>query len=244
MSKATEEAVVYDAANGIASIRLHGAALHDAGDATAAHALAAALRRATADDGVKVIVLRGAGQHFCVGHGAGPQGSARPRAQDDPDAPDAGRSQAAEHDVYLTMCRCLRESPKPTLALVQGVCIGRGLLLAWACDLIIASDDAVFSNAVDRLDILDPEIFGHAYGLHPCIAKEFLLLGERMDVQRAYQLGMVTRIVPRHFLEQEAYYIAARIARLPAPGLALLKRAVNGLEISQATPAATAAPVA
>ena len=226
MSSATEVAVLYEVANGIASVTMHRPACHNTQNAEMAGALDAAFRRAAEDDSVKVIVLRGAGPHFCVGHGSGPQ--------------DRDDHAAQEQEVYLAMCRRLRELPQPTIAMVQGACIASGLLLAWVCDLIIASEDAVFSNPIVRMGIPSIEIFSYAYELHPRIAKEFLFLGERMSAQRAYQMGMVNRIVPRHFLEEEAYCMAARIAQMPAPGLALAKQAVNRMEGFQGTPATAA----
>ena len=226
MSSATEVAVLYEVANGIASVTMLRPACHNTQNAEMAGALDAAFRRAAEDDSVKVIVLRGAGPHFCVGHGSGPQ--------------DRDDHAAQEQEVYLAMCRRLRELPKPTIAMVQGACIASGLLLAWVCDLIIASEDAVFSNPIVRMGIPSIEIFSYAYELHPRIAKEFLFLGERMSAQRAYQMGMVNRIVPRHFLEEEAYCMAARIAQMPAPGLALAKQAVNRMEGFQGTPATAA----
>lgn len=241
MSSATQETVLYDAADGIASITMHRPALHNAQDAEMARALDAAFRRAAADEHVKVIVLRGAGQHFSVGHDAGREQSASPEHPKSfgEECPDAH-----EEEAYLAMCRRLRELPKPTIAMVQGACIASGLLLAWVCDLIIASDDTVFSDSIVRMGIPNIEIYSYACELHPRIAKEFLFLGERMGAQRAYQMGMVNRVVPRHFLEEEAYCMAARIAQMPAPGLALAKQAVNRTQGLAGRPAVTNATTA
>jgi enoyl-CoA hydratase len=79
------------------------------------------------------------------------------------------------------MCRRWRDMPKPTIAMVQGACIAGGLMLAWVCDLIVASEDAFFQDPVNPLmGIPGVEYFAHAYELPPRVAKEFLLLGERM----------------------------------------------------------------
>ena len=92
---------------------------------------------------------------------------------------------AREQEVYLGMCRRWREMPKPTIAMVQGACIAGGLMLAWVCDLIVASEDAFFPDPVVRMGIPGVEYFAHVHELNPRIAKEFLFLGERMTAARA-----------------------------------------------------------
>jgi enoyl-CoA hydratase len=128
------------------------------------------------------------------------------------------------------MCRRWRDIPKPTIAMVQGACIAGGLMLAWVCDLIIASDDAYFADPVVRMGIPGVEYFAHVHELNPRIAKEFLFLGERMPAPRAYQMGMVNRVVPRAELEQATFDIAERVAQMPRLGLQLTKQAVNNAE--------------
>ncbi|MDT4855697.1 putative enoyl-CoA hydratase EchA13 [compost metagenome] len=128
------------------------------------------------------------------------------------------------------MCRRWREIPKPTIAMVQGACVAGGLMLAWVCDLILASSDAFFQDPVVRMGIPGVEYFAHPYELNPRIAKEFLFTGDRMNAERAYQMGMVNRVFPREELEQATYALAARIAEQPRLGLALTKQAVNHVE--------------
>ena len=128
------------------------------------------------------------------------------------------------------MCRRWRELPKPTIAMVQGACVAGGLMLAWVCDLIVASEDAFFQDPVVRMGIPGVEYFAHVHELNPRIAKEFLFLGERMKADRAYMMGMVNRVVPRDELEAQTYDIAARIAKQPRLGLALTKTVVNRVE--------------
>jgi enoyl-CoA hydratase len=113
---------------------------------------------------------------------------------------------------------------------VHGACVAGGLMLAWICDLIVASDDAFFQDPVVRMGIPGVEYFAHAHELHPRIAKEFLFLGERMPAARAAEMGMVNRVVPRAQLEEETARIAARIATQPRMGLALTKQVINGAE--------------
>jgi enoyl-CoA hydratase len=103
-------------------------------------------------------------------------------------------------------------------------------MLAWICDLIVASDDAFFADPVVRMGIPGVEYFAHPWVMGPRQAKEFLFLGERVDAARALQLGMINRVVPRDQLAQEVTEIAQKIAAMPRLGLALAKKAVNQAE--------------
>jgi enoyl-CoA hydratase len=202
------------------------------------YALDDAFGRAADDDAVKVIVLAGAGEHFCAGHDIG-----SPERDIDVSFPrraglwwdhvgkaGAESRYARESEVYLGMCRRWRELPKPTIAMVQGACVAGGLMLAWCCDLIVAGDDAFFADPVVRMGIPGVEYFAHPWVMGPRFAKEFLFLGERVDAARAHALGMVNRVVPRADLERSTMDIAGRIATMPRLGLALTKRAVNQAE--------------
>ena len=137
---------------------------------------------------------------------------------------------AREMEVYLGMCRRWREIPKPVIAMVQGACIAGGLMLAWVCDLIVAADDAFFADPVVRMGIPGVEYFAHPWVLGPRFAKEVLFTGGRFTAERAFQVGMVNRVVPRAELEAATFALAEEIAVMPPFGLALTKRAVNQCE--------------
>ena len=130
-------------------------------------------------------------------------------------------------EVYLGMCRRWREIPKPLIAMVQGACIAGGLMLAWVCDLIVAAEDAFFADPVVRMGIPGVEYFAHPWVLGPRFAREVLFTGGRFSAERAYQVGMVSRVVPRASLESVVFGLAGQIAEMPSFGLALAKRAVN-----------------
>jgi enoyl-CoA hydratase len=191
-----------------------------------------------ADDGVKVIVLAGSGDHFSAGHDIGTPG--RDIHQDFPRAAtqwwphaDKGGAEAIfvrEAEAYVGMCRRWRDLPKPTIAMVQGACVAGGLMLAWSCDLIVASDDAFFADPVVRMGIPGVEYFAHPFAMPPRLAKELLFTGDRMPAARAEAIGMINRVVPRARLVEETLAMAGRIAEMPRFGLALTKRAVNQAE--------------
>jgi enoyl-CoA hydratase len=202
------------------------------------YALDAAFGRAVNDDTVAVLVLAGAGDHFCGGHDIGTPERDLDTSFDreavlwwdhvGKDGADA--RYAREVEVYLGMCRRWREIPKPSIAMVQGACIAGGMMLAWVCDLIVAAEDAFFANPVVKMGIPVVEYFAHPWMLGPRFAREVLFTGARFGAERAYQVGMVSRVVPRAELESTTFSLAGQIAEMPRFGLALAKRAVNQCE--------------
>lgn len=229
--------VLYSAADGVATITMNRPKYNNAQNGRMTYELDDAFRRAVADDKVKVIVLKGEGKHFSAGHDIGTPGRDIHLPQervtmnyDHSNKPGGEFLYAREAEAYLGMCRRWRDIPKPTIACVQGACIAGGLMLAWVCDLIIATDDAFFSDPVVRMGIPGVEYFAHPYELNPRIAKEFLFTGDRMSADRAYQMGMVNRVVSRDELENTTQAMAEKIAQMPRLGLALTKQAINHVE--------------
>jgi enoyl-CoA hydratase len=234
----THEPVLYEVADGVAWMTMNRPRFHNAQNSQMTYALDAAFRRAVDDADVKAIVLAGSGKHFSAGHDIGTPGRdialSFDRAHLLPDhvgRPGAELLYTREQEVYLGMCRRWRDLPKPTIAMVQGGCIAGGLMLAWVCDLIVASDDAFFQDPVSRMmGIPGVEYFAHGFELPPRVAKEFLLLGERMPVERAYAFGMVNRIAPREQLRAVTAEMAAKLAGQASLGMWLTKQAIHQVE--------------
>ena len=231
------DVVRYERRGAVALVTMHRPEYRNAQNSAMTYALDDAFHRAAMDDDVAVIILAGSGDHFSAGHDIGSPGRdvdvSYPRRSMwwDHVSKEGGESRySREQEVYLGMCRRWREIPKPTIAMVQGACVAGGLMLAWSCDLIIAADDAFFADPVVRMGIPGVEFFAHPWQLRPRFAKEFLFLGERVDAERARDLGMVNRVVPRAELEPATIDIAERIAQMPRFGLALTKKAVNQAE--------------
>ena len=230
--------VEYERRGPVAVVTMNRPEYRNAQNSAMTYALDEAFGRAVDDDEVAVVVLAGAGAHFSAGHDIGTPGrdvdtSFERRAGlwwDHTGASGADRRYAREIEVYLGMCRRWRDIPKPTVAMVQGACIAGGLMLAWVCDLIVASDDAFFADPVLRMGIPGVEYFAHPWALGTRFAKEILFTGDRFDARRAYEVGMVNRVVPRAELAGATYALADRIAAMPRFGLALAKRAVNQCE--------------
>jgi enoyl-CoA hydratase/carnithine racemase len=213
--------ILYDVADHIATITLNRPEAANAQNSDLLDELDATWTRAADDPGVKVIVLRGEGKHFSAGH----------------DLKD-GRWPAAEKITlewlysmesrrYLDYCLHWRNVPKPSIAAVQGRCIAGGLMLCWPCDLIVAAEDALFSDPVVTMGIGGVEYHGHTWELGPRKAKEILFTGRPLTAQEAERVGMVNKVVPRDELDAEARELAGRIAQMPSFALRQAKRAVN-----------------
>ncbi|WAL67580.1 enoyl-CoA hydratase [Amycolatopsis cynarae] len=232
------EVVRYERRGPVAVVTMNRPEYRNAQNSAMTYALDAAFTRAVDDPAVKVIVLAGEGKHFSAGHDIGTPGrdvdvSFERKAVlwwDHVGKEGADQRFARESEVYLGMCRRWREIPKPTIASVQGACIAGALMLAWVCDLIVASDDAFFADPVVRMGIPGVEYFAHPWVLGPRAAKEVLFTGQRFSAQQAKEWGMLNRVVPRADLEAETFALAEKIAEMPAFGLALTKKAVNQAE--------------
>ena len=232
-----DEVVLYEVQDQIAIVTMNRPEYNNAQNSKMTYALDKALQLACNDDDVKVIVLAGEGKHFSAGHDIGTPGRDVDQSferthlwYDHVNKPGGEFLYAREHEVYLGMCRRWRELPKPTIAMVQGACVAGGLMLAWVCDLVIADERAFFSDPVVRMGIPGVEYFAHVHELNARIAKEFLFTGERMSAQRAYEMGMVNRVVPADELRKETLAMAGRIAQMPRLGLQLTKQVINNAE--------------
>jgi enoyl-CoA hydratase len=232
------EPVRYERRGAAAVVTMDRPDYRNAQNSVMTYALDAAFQRAVDDDEVSVVVLAGAGKHFSAGHDIGTPGrdvdvhyeNSAVLWWDHVGKEGGDFRYAREMEVYLGMCRRWREIPKPVIAMVQGACIAGGLMLAFVCDLIVAAEDAFFGDPVVRMGIPGVEYFAHPWVIGPRAAKEILFTGDRFDAQRAYEWGMVNRVVPAARLEEETFAIAERIAAMPRFGLALTKRAVNQCE--------------
>lgn len=233
----TDQPVLYEVIDGVAWVTMNRPDFNNAQNGQMTYALDDAFMRATNDDAVKCIVLAGNGKHFSAGHDIGTPGrdlytqfENRLMVPPHVTRPGAELLYTREQEQYLGMCRRWRDIAKPTIAMVQGACITGGLMLAWVCDLIVATDDAFFQDPVNRMGIPGVEYFAHAFELPPRVAKEFLLLGERMSAQRAEQFGMVNKIVSRAELRDTVAAMAAKLVAQPRLGNWLTKQAINHVE--------------
>ena len=196
--------------------------------------LDAALTAAAADDSVAVIILSADGPDFSSGHDLS-EGFTVP--QDGQRGccggfglPGIEGWWQTEREVFVGLCERWRNIPKPTIAQVQGRVIAGGLMLVWPCDLVVASDDARFSDPVVAFGVNGVEYFRHPFEMGSRRAKEMLFTGEDMSAADALSVGMVNRVVPLGELESATLALAERIAARPSMGLTLAKQAVNQAE--------------
>ncbi|NKY42687.1 enoyl-CoA hydratase [Nocardia cerradoensis] len=213
--------IEYEVADKIATISLNRPEAANAQNGELLEELDAAWQKAGADDDVAVIVLRANGKHFSAGH------DLKDRSWPDPSTITLERIYAIESRKYLEFSLRWRNIPKPSIAAVQGRCIAGGLLLCWPCDLIVAAEDALFSDPVVMMGIGGVEYHGHTWELGPRKAKEILFTGRAVTAREAEQIGMVNTVVPRDQLDSHTRALAERIAAMPPFGLRQAKRAVN-----------------
>ena len=188
-----------------------------------------AWRMAADDDAVRVIILQANGKHFSSGHDLKGVGDDGPVVAN-PDAPAKFTLQniyEIEARRFLEYSLRWRNVPKPSICAVQGVCIAGGLLLAWPCDLIIAAENAKFSDPVVSLGIGGVEYHGHTWEWGARKAKELLFTGRAMTAEEAYRFGMVTEVVPVDELRTATRALADQIAQKHPFALRQAKRAVN-----------------
>lgn len=224
------EFILYDVAGGIATITLNRPDRRNAQHQPLLLELNDAWEAAAADDNVRVIVLRAEGPHFSAGHDT--SGVSTPNANTSKiraSVPDTGILELYKWEAkhYLGFSRRWREIPKPSIAAVQGACIAGGLLLAWPCDIIIAADNARFSDPVVLMGIGGVEYHGHTWELGPRKAKEMLFTAQAIGAVEAEKRGMVNKVVPVADLDAETQIMAQRIAQMHPHALAMAKRAVN-----------------
>ena len=219
-------------AEGVARITQNRPDARNAQNNQLTYDLNAAFDHAAADESVKVIILAGAGPHFSAGHDL--RGGSKPLSEypvagtwREFNKPGAEGYMAVEEEIYLGMCRRWRNIPKPTIAEVQGKCIAGGLMLAWVCDLIVASEDVQFQDPVAQMGVCGVEYFAHPWELGARKAKEMLFTADWVSAQDAFRLGMVNHVVPRDQLSEFTLEIGKRIALKPSFALKLSKEAVN-----------------
>lgn len=227
-----------DVEPGIVRIRMNRPEVRNAQDLQMTYDLNAALDVAAQDDSVRVIILGATGPHFSSGHDVqafrSDQAVSR-LGKDFPvvstwggfSEPNAHYRFAREQEIYLQMVRRWRNLPKPTIAEVQGKCVTGGIMIAWACDLIVASDDAVFHDFTVSMGVCGLEWFMHPWELGARKAKEFLMTADAWGAAEAHRLGMVNHVVPRAELPDVTLGLARKIAAKPLFALKMTKEAVN-----------------
>ncbi len=223
---------------GIVRIRMNRPEVRNAQDLQMTYDLNAALDTAAQDDAVHVIILGATGPHFSAGHDVQAFRADQIQSRLGKDfpvvstwggfsEPGAHYRFAREQEIYLQMVRRWRNLPKPTIAEVHGKCLTGGIMIAWACDLIVASEDAVFHDFTVAMGVCGVEWLMHPWELGPRKAKEFLMTADAWSAAEAHRLGMVNHVVPRTQLNDKALELARKIASKPLFAVKMTKEAIN-----------------
>lgn len=197
-----------------------------------------AFREAEADDQVRVVILGGIGPLFSSGHDMGSRAALAERQPGPGQHPSyeihggtrlgAERQMIQEWHYYFENTRRWRDLRKITIAQVQGDVYAAGLMLMWACDLIVCAENTCFADVVGtRLGMCGVEYFAHPWEFGPRKTKELMLTGDSIDADEAHALGMVSKVFGAEELSERTLEFARRIAALPTMTALLVKEAVN-----------------
>lgn len=230
MEHTTYKTILIERFDAIARISHNRPAVLNAESSTLLRELDDAVRAAEADPAIRVVIFAGKGRHFCAGHdlkeamevvGIRPGSTVEERW-------------AYESEYFFEYCMRIFDMSKPTIAQVQGACIAGGFMVANMCDLLIASDDAYFSDPVTHtLGTAAVEVLIHPYVLGMRKAKEMLFTGGRISAVEAHGVGMVNRVVPVADLEGATLTLAQEISKAPPFALRLVKRSLNRIMDAQ-----------
>jgi enoyl-CoA hydratase/carnithine racemase len=181
--------------------------------------IARALTAASADESIGCVLIRGNGRAFCAGGDLSPIGDAA--------VPDSLEDNQQLNEQIMAFNATIRETPKPVIAAVHGLCLGTALGFIAQCDFVIAADDARFGLIEGRI--------GHpgATDLVPVIGaawtKFLIMTGEMIDAARAERIGLVLTVEPADQLLARATDLAERLARMPRAALGLNKAAIEAV---------------
>ena len=213
--------LLYDVTDGIATLTLNRPERLNALGDTLRDDLHDAVLRASGDDGVRVVIITGAGKGFCAGGDVKAMHEAR----------ESGRTRALMERVAPSRDRVLlamRDAPKPFIAAVNGAAAGAGMNVALACDMRLASTTARFGQTFVKRG-LHPD-WGGTYFLPRIVgmakACEMIFTGDLIDAEEALRLGIVSAVHPPEKLMDATRELAAKIAAGPPVALRLARRAL------------------
>jgi 2-(1,2-epoxy-1,2-dihydrophenyl)acetyl-CoA isomerase len=213
------ETLIVERSGAIATVTMHRPDARNALDVTMRRELLLALDEIERDDTLRVLVLTGAGGHFCAG---GDVKSMR-------DGTYTAATARERVDMLNRFIVRLVGFPRPTIAMVDGFAVGAGCNLALCCDLVVASERARFGEVFAKIGLVPDG--GGTYLLSRVVglarAKELIFTADIIDAAEALRLGMVNRVVPAADLATATRALAERIAAGPPLALRMAKELVN-----------------
>jgi 2-(1,2-epoxy-1,2-dihydrophenyl)acetyl-CoA isomerase len=213
--------ILFEREQGVARLTLNRPEVLNSFNRAMARELVHALDTIVGDDGVRAVLLTGAGRGFCAGQDLA---EASPKA--DGSLPDLGDF---VHDGYNPIILSIRTLEKPVVCAVNGVAAGAGANLALACDIVLAASEASFIQSFSKIGVIPDSggtfILPRIVGLQRAAA--LAMLADKLSAQQAYEWGMVYRVVEGPGLGEAAWNTAVHLATQPTRGLGLIKRAFN-----------------
>lgn len=214
------DAILSEVQNGVMWITLHRPEKYNSFTEPMALQLQTELARAGSEETVRCIVIRGAGKAFCAGQDL----AEVTRRQQDPDYSIADTVRISYNPTVMA----IQNLSKPVIASVQGMAAGAGANLAFCCDLVFASSEAVFLQAFGKIGLIPdsggtwllPRLAGRAR------ANALYLLDEKVTAAEALEMGLISRVVDAGQLEEVVRSTAERLASMPTKGFGLYKKAV------------------
>jgi enoyl-CoA hydratase/carnithine racemase len=220
--------VLVDDADGVRTITLNRPEARNAFNTDLYRATGTALDDADAHDGVRVVILRGAGKGFSAGQDLKEMAQVGSPAERDPNADDANVEGSEEHG-FRTFIDAIERFSKPLVAAVHGAAVGIGTTMLPYCDFVIVADDARLRLPFVPLGVV-PEA-GSSFTIPAIVGRQqassLLLLGEWLDGPGAVDVGLALKCVPRAELDAEANALARQLAASSAVSLAATKRLVR-----------------
>ena len=183
-------------------------------DAALERDLQAAWHRAAEDEAARAVVLRATGRHFSAG------------AERSLMEGERGAFKAA-HEPPGAAMQFVRDLPKPTIAAVQGGCVGGAQRFVFPCDIVFCADDAFFSDPLITMGYGGIPAPLHVWMYGARVAKAMVFSGMRVPATRLYEMGMVNRVYPRDALWDETLTFAKEVARMDPTALRRAKEEVN-----------------
>jgi 2-(1,2-epoxy-1,2-dihydrophenyl)acetyl-CoA isomerase len=215
------ETILYEENNGVVTLSLNRPEKLNAFDGRMHEELHDALDSAAADDEVRCVVLRGEGRGFS----AGADLKSEDLSREDGEAPDLGEYLRRTYSRTVAKIVAME---KPVLASLHGPVYGAGVGLALACDFRLAAESAKVSVAFIKIGLM-PDA-GVSYFLPRVVglgrAMEMCMLGDVVDAEEAYRIGLVDRVVSDESLEGETAALASRLAAMPTRALGSIKQAL------------------
>jgi 2-(1,2-epoxy-1,2-dihydrophenyl)acetyl-CoA isomerase len=212
------ETIEVSRASGIVTITLNRPAKKNAANAQMWNELLETFRDIASSGDDRVVVLTGAGGEFCAGADLTGGGTGGP-----------DQHQLAQMRHISDVALALHRLPMPTIAKVRGVAVGAGCNMAIGCDLVVASDNARFSEIFARrglsIDVGGSWVLPRIVGMHR--AKELALFADIIDAAEAERIGLVNRVVADAEIDDFVDAWAARLAAGPPIALAMTKRMLD-----------------